>query len=123
MALINAKIAVHWKDTKGENRLKIYNSLDEAERAKKWLIDQGISAAGIELAIVKEKINEPERTIGKKFKLSGDSKLRRWSEQPPVIAPAKSRRKNAKRKGAKMTIRIKDLSKIQKVEVKILPAE
>ena len=62
MALINTKIAVHWKDMKGENRLKIYNNLDEAERAKKWLIDQGISLADIELAVVKEKTNEPERT-------------------------------------------------------------
>lgn len=62
MALINTKIAVYWKNPKGENRLKIYNSLDEAERAKKWLIDQGISVADIELAVVKEIINEPERT-------------------------------------------------------------
>ena len=62
MALINTKIAVHWKSLKGEKCTKIYNNLEEAERAKKWLIDQGISVADIELAVVKEKINEPERT-------------------------------------------------------------
>ena len=62
MALINTKIAVHWKSLKGENCQKIYNGLAEAERAKKWLIDQGISVADIELAVVREKINEPERT-------------------------------------------------------------
>ena len=62
MALKNNKIAVHWKNPKGENRQKIYNDLAEAERAKKWLIEQGISVADIELAVVKEKINEPERT-------------------------------------------------------------
>lgn len=63
MALINTKIAIHWKNLKGENCQKVYNSLDEAERAKKWLIDQGISVANIELAVVKEKSNEPERTV------------------------------------------------------------
>ena len=63
MALTNTKIAVHWKDTKGENYQKIYNNLTEAERAKKWLIDQGISLADIELAVVKEKTNEPERAF------------------------------------------------------------
>ena len=60
MALTNTKIAVHWKSLKGEECTKIYNSLDEAERAKKWLIDQGISLADIELAVVKEKTNEPK---------------------------------------------------------------
>lgn len=62
MALINTKIAVHWKNLKGENCQKIYNDLAEAERAKKWLVEQGISVADIELAVVKDKINEPERT-------------------------------------------------------------
>lgn len=63
MALINTKIAVHWKSLKGENCQKIYNDLAEAERAKKWLVEQGISVADIELAVVKEKSNEPERTV------------------------------------------------------------
>jgi hypothetical protein len=62
MALKNNKIAVHWKNLKGENCQKIYNDLAEAERAKKWLVEQGVSVADIELAVVKEKINEPERT-------------------------------------------------------------
>lgn len=61
MAITNTKIAVHWKSLKGEECTKIYNNLDEAERAKKWLIDRGISLADIELAIVNEKTNEPKR--------------------------------------------------------------
>jgi hypothetical protein len=40
----------------------------------------------------------PSELLNKKFKLSGDSKLRRWQEQPPVIAPAESRRENAKKR-------------------------
>jgi hypothetical protein len=60
MALKNNKIAVHWKNLKGENCQKIYNDLAEAERAKKWLVEQGVSVADIELAVVKEKTNEPK---------------------------------------------------------------
>ena len=40
----------------------------------------------------------PSELLNKKIKLSGDIKLRRWPEQPPVIAPAKSRSKNAKKR-------------------------
>lgn len=62
MALNNTKIAVYWKDKKGIQHGKVYQNLQEAEHAKKWLIEQGLSVSDIELAVVKEITNEPEPT-------------------------------------------------------------
>lgn len=60
MALNNTRIAVYWKDKKGNSHRKVYNDLSGAEQARNWLIKQGLSVGDIELAIVKETINEPE---------------------------------------------------------------
>lgn len=60
MALINARVAIYWKDKKGVQHSKIYPNLADAEYARKYLIKNGADPAQIELAIVKEAKNEPE---------------------------------------------------------------
>lgn len=63
MALNNVKIAVHWKDSKGNPQSMIYKTLAEAEYLRKYLLKQGANLADIEFAVVKEVANEPEQSI------------------------------------------------------------
>lgn len=56
MAKLKNKIIIRWKDLKGRECSKIYNTLDEAERAKKWLNSNNI--ADVELAVIQEEIKE-----------------------------------------------------------------
>lgn len=52
MSLKNTRVAVHWKDLKGNRHSKIYPNLADAEYARKYLIKNGAAPEDIELAIV-----------------------------------------------------------------------